>query len=257
MTFSFIETSQHGNVAVITFNRPQSLNALCRGLILELNTALDRAEQDENTNVIVLAGSERAFAAGADIKEMKDLTFSDLAADDFIAKWEHVTRCRKPVIAAVSGFALGGGCELSMMCDIIYAAESAKFSQPEITIGTMPGAGGSQRLTQLVGKQKAMELCMTGRMIDAVEAERIGLVSRIFPQATFLDDVLKEAQKIASFSKPVIAMIKEAVKSASEAQIASGIRHERALFHSTFALDDRQEGMAAFAEKRTASFRHR
>lgn len=257
MSFSHIETSQHGDVAVITFNRPQALNALCKGLILELNQALDQAESNEKVGVIVLTGSPKAFAAGADIQEMKEMTFSDLAQDDFISRWEHVTKCRKPVIAAVSGYALGGGCELAMMCDIIFASDTAKFSQPEITIGTMPGAGGSQRLTQMVGKTKAMELCLTGRMIDAAEADKIGLVSRVFPQETFLTDVLKEAQKIASYSRPVIKMIKEAVKAASEAQIAGGIRHERALFHSTFALEDRQEGMNAFAEKRVASFRHR
>lgn len=257
MPFTYIESSQHGNVALIAFNRPQSLNALCKGLILELNRALDQAEQNDDIGAIVITGSPKAFAAGADIQEMKHMTFSELALDDFIERWEHVTKCRKPVIAAVSGYALGGGCELSMMCDIIYASESARFAQPEITIGTMPGAGGSQRLTQIVGKHKAMELCMTGRMIDAEEAERIGLVSRIFSQETFLEDVLKEAQKIANFSRPVVKMIKEAVKAASETHIAAGIRHERALFHSTFALDDRQEGMNAFAEKRAANFKHR
>jgi enoyl-CoA hydratase len=188
---------------------------------------------------------------------MKGLTFQDVQAHDFIHPWERVTRCRKPVIAAVSGYALGGGCELAMMCDIIYASDTAKFSQPEITIGTMPGAGGTQRLTQLVGKTKAMDLCLTGRMFSAEEAERWGLVSRIFPQADLVAESIAQAQKIASFSLPVVQMIKESVQQASESLLNNGIRFERRLFHSTFALDDRREGMSAFTEKRVASFRHR
>lgn len=224
---------------------------------MQLNSMIDQAETDARIGAIVLAGLPKAFAAGADIQEMKNLTFPEVNANDFIAPWERLSRCKKPVIAAVTGYALGGGCELAMMCDIIYAGESAKFSQPEITIGTMPGAGGTQRLAQLVGKTKAMELCLTGCKIDAFEAERIGLVSRVFPDDQVVQEALTSAQKIASFSQPVVQMIKEAIHHTTEAPIAAGIRFERRMFHSTFALDDRKEGMNAFVEKRAANFKHR
>lgn len=253
----FVETERHDRVMMIRLNRPEALNALCKELIASLNEALDCAETDSSIGCIVLTGSDKAFAAGADIQEMKDLSFSDVNQNDFISSWERLSCCRKPVIAAVSGYALGGGCELAMMCDIIYAADTAKFSQPEITIGTMPGAGGTQRLTQLIGKTKAMELCLTGRMITADEAERFGLVSRVFPQAQLLSEALAVAKKISNFSQPVIQMIKESVKFASETLISSGIRFERKLFHSTFSLNDRHEGMTAFSEKRTACFTHK
>lgn len=247
----------HNRVMLIRLNRPAALNALCSRLIQQLNGALEQAETDDRIGAIVLTGSEKAFAAGADIHEMKNLTFGEVTEYDFIKSWEHVSQCTKPVIAAVSGFALGGGCELAMMCDIIYAGTSAKFSQPEITIGTMPGAGGTQRLTQLVGKTKAMELCLTGRMIDAQEAERIGLVTRIFADEDLLKEALASAEKIATFSQPVVQMIKESIKHCTENQLVNGIRFERRLFQSTFALEDRKEGMAAFAEKRKPQFKHR
>lgn len=247
----------HDRVMVIRLNRPQALNALCESLVQQLNTLIDQAESDARIGAIVLTGYEKAFAAGADIQEMQNLTFADVVQNDFIASWERLARCQKPVIAAVSGYALGGGCELAMMCDIIYAGESAKFSQPEITIGTMPGAGGSQRLAQLVGKTKAMDLCLTGRMIDAIEAERIGLVSRVFADRELLKEAIAAAQKIANFSQPVVKMIKEAINHATEHHLVSGIRFERRLFQSTFALEDRKEGMTAFTEKRAATFKHR
>lgn len=244
-------------VMVIRLNRPEALNALCKKLIHQLNAALDQAENDCRVGVIVLTGSEKAFAAGADIVEMRNLSFIDVTEKDFIHPWERLSQCAKPVIAAVSGYALGGGCELAMMCDIVYAGESAKFSQPEITIGTMPGAGGTQRLTQLVGKTKAMELCLTGRMITAKEAERIGLVSCVFPDADLMKEVLAAAAKISNFSAPVVKMIKESIRHTTETELVGGIRFERRLFQSTFALEDRKEGMTAFTEKRPAIFKHR
>ena len=247
----------YDRVMLIRLNRPSALNALCGRLIQQLNSALIQAENDSRVGAIVLTGSEKSFAAGADIQEMKNLTFGEVSENDFIKSWENLSQCTKPVIAAVAGFALGGGCELAMMCDIIYAGASAKFSQPEITIGTMPGAGGTQRLTQLVGKTKAMELCLTGRMIDAEEAERIGLVARVFPDADLLKEALASAEKIATFSQPVVQMIKESIKHCSENQLVNGIRFERRMFQSTFALEDRKEGMTAFTEKRKPLFKHR
>lgn len=244
-------------VMVVTLNRPEALNALNRRLIQQLNVALDQAENDTRIGCIVLTGTGKAFAAGADILEMKNLTFSEVVEKDFIAPWERLARCRKPVIAAVNGFALGGGCEMAMMCDIIYASETAKFGQPEITIGTMPGAGGTQRLTALVGKTKAMELCLSGRMIDAQEAERIGLVTRIFPADQLREEAIAMAQKISTFSQPVVQMIKEAINDVVETPLVGGIRMERRLFQSTFALEDRHEGMSAFSEKRVAHFKNR
>lgn len=244
-------------IMVITLNRPEALNALCRDLITQLNQALDQAEQDPGIGAIVLMGNEKAFAAGADIQEIKDLTFGEAYRHDFITAWERLSSCQKPVIAAVSGYALGGGCELAMMCDIILASDTAQFGQPEITIGTMPGAGGTQRLTRLIGKAKAMELCLTGRMMTAEEAERCGLVSRVIPLEHLKSEAIALAKKIAAFSHPVIQMIKEAILAADALPLPQGIRFERRLFQSTFSLEDHQEGMTAFLEKRKPDFRHR
>lgn len=251
-----VETRRH--VGLITLNRPKALNALCSALIRELGQALDAFEADDEIGAIVLTGSEKAFAAGADIKEMASKSFIDVYLADFITDgWERITTCRKPVVAAVAGFALGGGCEVAMMCDFILAADNAKFGQPEITIGTIPGAGGTQRLVRAVGKAKAMEMVLTGRMIDAVEAERAGLVSRVVPLPELIDEAVKVAEKIASLSRPVVLLAKEAVNAAFETPLAQGIRVERRLFHATFATEDQKEGMAAFVEKRSPAFRNR
>ncbi len=258
MAYETILTETRGAVALITLNRPKALNALSAQLVKELSDALDGFEADDAIGAIVLTGSERAFAAGADIKEMQAKTYVEAYLQDFITvHWERTAKCRKPTIAAVAGFALGGGCELAMMCDVILAADTAKFGQPEITIGTMPGAGGTQRLTRLVGKAKAMEMCLTGRMMDAAEAERAGLVSRIVPAAELVDEAVKVAEKIASMSRPVALMTKESVNRAYETVLAEGIRVERRLFHSTFALEDQKEGMKAFVEKRPPAFKNR
>jgi enoyl-CoA hydratase len=253
-----IVVETRGAAGLITLNRPAALNALCDALMIELGAALRAFDADDTVGAIVITGSEKAFAAGADIKEMKDKSFADVAADDFIGnRWETVLEIRKPVIAAVAGFALGGGCELAMMCDTIIAADTAKFGQPEINLGIIPGAGGTQRLTRAVGKAKAMEMILTGRMMDAAEAERAGLVSRIVPAAELVAEALKLAEKIATLSRPVVAMAKEAVNIAHETTLAEGVRFERRVFQSCFALADRSEGMTAFAEKRKASFTHR
>ena len=258
MTAETIIVETRGPVGLIRLNRPQALNALSAKLIAELAEALDRFEADDGIAAIVLTGSERAFAAGADIKEMKDKTFIDAYVGDFITKgWERTAECRKPVIAAVAGFAFGGGCELAMMCDFIIAAETAVFGQPEITIATIPGAGGTQRLARFVGKSKAMELVLTGRRMDAAEAERCGLVSRVVKAEELIEEAIKTAEKIASFSRPAVMMAKEAVNRAFETSLAEGIRFERRLFHATFAIEDQKEGMAAFAEKRAPEFRNR
>ena len=254
MAYERIIVETRGHVGLITLNRPKALNALNAALIGELNQALDGYEADDDVRAIVITGSERAFAAGADVKEMSEKSFIDVVRDDFIAPWERVTRCRKPVIAAAAGYALGGGCELAMMCDTIIAAETAKFGQPEITLGTIPGSGGTQRLTRAVGKAKAMEMILTGRMMDAEEAERAGLVSRVVPAEDVVDEAIKVAQRIAEMSMPAVAMAKESVNRAFELGLAEGVRFERRLFQSTFATNDRKEGMSAFTEKRQASF---
>ncbi len=258
MDYDTITVETRGNVGLITLNRPAALNALCDALIADLGHALDTYEADDEIGAVVITGSEKAFAAGADIKEMQSKTYMDAYLSDFITGgWERVTTCRKPIIAAVAGFALGGGCEVAMMCDFIIAADTAKFGQPEITLGIMPGAGGTQRLTRFVGKSKAMDLCLTGRMMDAAEAERAGLVSRIVPAADLIEEAVKAAAKIAAMSRPSVLMIKEAVNRSYETTLAEGVRFERRLFHSTFATEDQKEGMAAFADKRKPNFVNR
>ncbi len=245
-------------VGIIRLNRPQRLNALNDVLARELSAALHAFDDDESIGCIVLTGNEKAFAAGADIGAMAEWDYAKVLADDYITRdWEEIRRIRKPVIAAVAGFALGGGCELAMACDTIVAADTAKFGQPEIAIGTMPGMGGTQRLPRAIGKAKAMDWCLTGRMLDAAEAERAGLVARVVPADRLEDEALAMASKIASFSLPVVMKIKEAVNRAYESSLAEGLLFERREFHSTFALGDRKEGMRAFVEKRKPSFRHR
>ncbi len=247
-----------GKVGLIRLNRPEALNALNTDVIAGIHAAVDAFEADENIGCIVITGSEKAFAAGADIGAMKDYDYMHAYKNDYITKgWERIKTARKPVIAAVAGFALGGGCEMAMMCDMIFAADTAKFGQPEIKLGTMPGLGGSQRLPRAVGKAKAMDMCLTARMMDATEAERAGLVARIYPADTLLEETLKAAQTIAGFSLPVIMMIKESVNRAFESSLNEGLLFERRVFHATFALEDQKEGMAAFAEKRKPSFKNR
>jgi enoyl-CoA hydratase len=258
MAYEHIIAEKRGRVGLITLNRPKAMNALCSQLIDELGNALDTFEADTEVGAIVLTGSEKAFAAGADIKEMESKDFNEVYATDFITgTWEKAASCRKPVIAAVAGYALGGGCELAMMCDFIIAGENAKFGQPEITIGTIPGAGGTQRLTRAVGKAKAMEMCLTGRIMGAEEAERSGLVTRIVPVDELVDNAIETADKIAKLSMPVVMMAKESVNKAFETTLKEGVMFERRVFHSTFALEDRKEGMAAFAEKRSPNFQNK
>ena len=257
MAYKNILVETRGAVGLVTLNRPQALNALNSELIGELNQALEAFEADSTVRCLVLTGSEKAFAAGADIKEMQSKSYMDAYLGDFISKWERITTVRKPVIAAVAGFALGGGCELAMMCDFIIAADTAKFGQPEIKLGVMPGAGGTQRLTRFVGKSKAMDMCLTGRMMDAAEAERSGLVSRVVPATDLMSEVMKVAEQIAALSMPAVMMAKETINRAYETTLAEGIKFERRVFHSMFALEDQKEGMAAFAEKRKASFKNR
>jgi len=251
MDYQNILVEQRGRVGLITLNRPKALNALNDALMDELGVALEGFGADEGIGCVVITGSEKAFAAGADITAMAPMSYMDAYKSDFITRnWEHVASFRKPVIAAVGGFALGGGCELAMMCDIIIAAETAKFGQPEITLGTIPGIGGTQRLTRAVGKSKAMDLCLTGRMMDAAEAERSGLVSRVVPADKLMPEALAIAEKIAAMSRPAAEMAKSAINRAFETPLSEGLNVERDLFHSTFALEDRSEGMAAFIEKR-------
>ena len=257
MTYANVIVETHGAVGLIRLNRPQALNALSAALMEDLDAALVAFEADPAIGAIVLTGSEKAFAAGADIKEMQDKTFADAFLGDFISKWERLTRVRKPVVAAVAGFALGGGCEIAMMCDFILAADTAKFGQPEIKLGVIPGAGGTQRLTRAVGKAKAMEMILTGRMMDAAEAERAGLVSRVVPAASLIEEALKVAASIAALSRPAVYAAKEAVNRAYETTLAEGVKFERRIFHSLFATEDQKEGMRAFAEKREARFKNR
>jgi enoyl-CoA hydratase len=256
--YRYILVERRDAVGLVTLNRPQALNALNAALISELGAALDDLETDTAIGAIVLTGTEKAFAAGADIKEMVGKSYPEIYIEDFITTgWERVGQCRKPVIAAVAGFALGGGCEIAMMCDIVIAADNAHFGQPEITLGTIPGAGGTQRLARFVGKAKAMDLCLTGRTMDAAEAERAGLVSRVVPAAELLSEALKIGERIAQMSHPITIMLKESVNRAYETSLAEGVRFERRLFHATFATKDRKEGMAAFVEKRKPAFRNR
>ncbi|XP_055341804.1 enoyl-CoA hydratase, mitochondrial-like [Paramacrobiotus metropolitanus] len=242
------------NVGLIQLNRPKALNALCSPLMDEINAALERFDADDNIAAVVITGSEKAFAAGADIKEMQNHAFPAVYRRNFLNRWNRITEFRKPVIAAVNGFALGGGCELAMMCDIIYAGEKAQFGQPEINIGTIPGAGGTQRLVKAIGKSKAMEMILTGNRISAVEAEKAGLVSKIFPPDQLVGEAVKLAEKIASHSRVAVMMAKEAVNASFEVPLSHGLVYEKRLFHSTFATNDRKEGMTAFLEKRSPSY---
>ncbi|WPN77447.1 enoyl-CoA hydratase [Pseudomonas germanica] len=255
MTYQTILLETHGRVGLITLNRPQALNALNAQLVSEVNQALDALEADANIGCIVLTGSKKAFAAGADIKEMAELTYPQIYMDDLFSDSDRVANRRKPIIAAVNGFALGGGCELALMCDFILAGDNARFGQPEINLGVLPGMGGTQRLTRAVGKAKAMEMCLSGRLIDAVEAERCGIVARIVPSDELLDEALKVAAVIASKSLPIAMMIKESVNRAFEVNLTEGVRFERRVFHAAFATQDQKEGMAAFIAKREAEFK--
>jgi len=260
MAYQNIIVETRGKVGVVTLNRPQALNALSPELMRELAAALDAFESDDNIGCMILTGSDKAFAAGADIKAMKEKSYMDVFKEDFItAEWERISRCRKPVIAAVAGYALGGGCELAMMCDFIIAADNARFGQPEINLAIIPGAGGTQRLPRFVGKSKAMEMVLLGqaRMMDAAEAERAGLVSRVVPLADLMNEAMKAAGRICELSLPVVMLAKESVNRAFETTLAEGVRFERRLFHSGFAIEDQKEGMAAFIEKRKPVFRGR
>jgi enoyl-CoA hydratase len=257
MAYENIRVETRGKVALVTLDRPKALNALNDALISELNQALDGFEANAEIGCVVLTGSEKAFAAGADIKQMQSLSYPQNYLDDFVGPWERFASFRKPVVAAVAGYALGGGCEIAMMCDIVIAADNVQFGQPEIKLGVMPGIGGTQRLTRFIGKAKAMDLCLTGRMMGAEEAERAGLVSRIVPAAKLLEEAMKVAETIAAMSLPIAMMTKETVNQAYETTLSAGIRFERRLFHSMFAISDQKEGMTAFVEKREPSFKHR
>jgi enoyl-CoA hydratase len=257
MAYDTILLEKRGRVGIVTLNRPEALNAINAKLISELNGALDDCSADDAIGCVVLTGSQKAFAAGADIKEMRGYEFIDIYKNDFIEPWERLSRCRKPVIAAVAGYALGGGCELALMCDFVIAADNARFGQPEITLGVIPGAGGTQRLARSIGKAKAMDLCLTGRMMDAAEAERCGLVSRIVQAADLLTEAVKAAEAVANMSLPAALAAKEAVNRAFETTLAEGVHFERRLFQALFSTADQKEGMAAFAEKRKANFTHR
>ncbi|MEX3011185.1 enoyl-CoA hydratase [Hoeflea sp. TYP-13] len=257
MAYESIKVETRGGIGLITLDRPQALNALNSALMAELLDAVQAFDQDAKIGAIVITGSEKAFAAGADIKEMQSLNFVEAYMGDFIGGWDKVGNVHKPMIAAVAGYALGGGCELAMMCDFIIAADTAKFGQPEITLGTIPGMGGTQRLTRAVGKAKAMDLCLTGRMMDADEAERSGLVARVVPATELIETAIKAAETIAGFSQPSVRMAKESVNRSFEVTLEEGIRFERRVFHSLFATEDQKEGMSAFAEKRKAQFKNR
>jgi enoyl-CoA hydratase len=258
MGYENILVETRGKVGLITLNRPKALNALNDALMDELGAALKAFDADEGVGVIVITGSEKAFAAGADIGMMASYSFMDVYKGDYITRnWETIRSIRKPIIAAVAGFALGGGCELAMMCDMIFAADTAKFGQPEIKLGVIPGAGGTQRLPRAVSKAKAMDLCLTARMMDAAEAERAGLVSRVIPAADLLNETLAAAATICEFSLPAVMMAKESVNRAYETTLAEGVHFERRLFHSLFATEDQKEGMAAFVEKRKPAFKNK
>jgi len=257
MAYENIAVERRGKVGVVTLDRPNALNALNSALVAELGQALAEFDADDGIGAIVLTGSEKAFAAGADIKEMQSKSYMDAYFGDFIGSWECLAACRKPIVAAVAGLALGGGCEFAMMCDIVIAADNARFGQPEIKLGTFPGASGTQRLPRAVGKAKAMDLILTGRMMDVEEAERAGLVSRIVPLGELMNTAMDVAETIAAMSLPVAMMAKEAVNRAYETPLSEGVMFERRLFYSTFALEDQSEGMAAFAEKRKPDFKNR
>jgi len=257
MAYDTIIVEKRGEAGLITLNRPKALNALNKALLDELTDALAAMRDDAKISAVVISGSQKAFAAGADIKEMSELEFAGAYMHDALGGWETVAAFPKPMIAAVSGYALGGGCELATMCDFIIAGESAKFGQPEVTLGIMPGMGGTQRLARSIGKAKTMDLCLTGRMMDAEEAERCGLVARVVPDTELIEEAISAAQKIASFSLPSVMMAKETINQAFETGLAEGLRFERRLFHAMFALEDQSEGMAAFIDKRTPSFRNR
>jgi len=258
MNFENILLERKQSVGWITLNRPKAMNALCAALFDELKVALDELEADDSVGAIVITGNDKAFAAGADIREMQDKTYQDMLSDSGMTKnWDRIRQCQKPIIAAVAGYALGGGCELAMMCDFIIAADNAKFGQPEITIGTVPGIGGSQRLTRLVGKAKAMDMCLTGRLMDAAEAERAGLISRVESLESYRQVALEVAQQIAGFSRPVVSIAKQLVNTALDTTLGQGLKVERQQFKATFALDDQKEGMAAFVEKRKPAFNNR
>jgi enoyl-CoA hydratase len=257
MQYENILVETQGRVGLVRLNRPKALNALNDQLMDELGAALRLFDQDETIGCIVLTGNEKAFAAGADIGAMANYSYMDVFKGEYITRnWEHLRKVRKPVIAAVAGYALGGGCELAMMCDFIIASDNAKFGQPEIKLGTMPGAGGTQRLPRAVSKAKAMDLCLTARMMDAVEAERSGLVSRVVPAEKLMDEAMNAANTIASMSLPIVMMIKESINRAYETTLSEGVQYERRLFHGTFATEDQKEGMKAFLEKRLPSFRN-
>ena len=258
MSYELIIAEKKNRVGLVTLNRPAQLNALCDQLVDELTAALNDFEADDGIGCIVITGSEKAFAAGADIAAMLNYSHMEAYKNDFVTRnWERIKTCRKPVIAAVSGFALGGGCELAMSCDMIYAAENARFGQPEIKLGILPGAGGTQRLPRAVGKAKAMDLCLTARLMDAREAEAAGLVARVVPTESLMEETLAAAETIAGFSLPVVMMIKESVNRAFESSLNEGMLFERRVFHAAFSLEDRKEGMKAFLEKRKPEFKHR
>jgi enoyl-CoA hydratase len=257
MQYENILVETHGRVGLVRLNRPKALNALNDQLMEELGAALQAFDKDDGIGCIILAGNEKAFAAGADIGAMASYSYMDVYKGEYITRnWEHLRNVRKPVIAAVAGYALGGGCEVAMMCDFIIAADSAKFGQPEVKLGTMPGAGGTQRLPRAVSKSKAMDLCLTARIMDAAEAERAGLVSRVVPADKLMEEAMAAAKVIASMSLPVVMMIKESINRAYETTLAEGVQFERRLFHGTFATEDQKEGMKAFLEKRLPSFRN-
>ncbi len=257
MAYENIQVETKGRVGIIRLNRPQALNALNAALIAELSAAIDAFEADAAIGCMIITGSDKAFAAGADIKQMANKSFMDTFMGDFAAHWDRAARARKPIIAAVAGFALGGGCELAMQCDLIIAADNAKFGQPEIKLGVIPGIGGTQRLTRAIGKAKAMDLCLTGRMMDVQEAERSGLVARIVPLAELMNETMKVAETIASMSLPSAMLAKEAISRAFEVSLAEGVRFERRVFHSLFATKDQKEGMAAFVAKRPPKFENK